>query len=666
MSRNDSPRKGWNCFSHHLARDAKLWLWIAMLLFLSRLLLVWLNRFSMGEGTTFPDYLIAFLTGFRFDMPVATLFVLPAFLCTCLTLLLPAHKLASRVRDISTSLITILWALITTVTLAYFKQYHDQFDANMLGVIHDDFGAIVTTVWKSYPIVTGSLVLAGVCGLLIFIGLRWTRAPFPGSKPKAPAHLFSRIGLALLILAMLAIGLRGSLGRRPMQKKDAARTKDMVLNRCVINPFSSLKYAISSHQGLMNADGLDHYLRKDNPLAAFREYAGTVEIDSVDDAFLRTARGHVGTKPRHIFLVIMESYDGWTMLDRHADWNIANELKHLGQEGIYVQNFLPASRSTMTSLATMVGGMADAGVITNERSRPGEPPYGTAIASQMKRLGYQTHFWYAGYSSWQRIGDFCKEQGFQHTHMASNMGKDEDVNEWGVSDKHFFSHIRSTFNSDVPTFNVLLTSSNHPPYSLDLSKEQCPVTSVPAAYQQKFEHGTATLNILGHHWYSDKWLGDFVRRVARDTPDSLFVITADHWGRIFPLPRPTAFERAIVPLVFYGPDILPEGIQGDQLRGSHYDLGATLIELAADPGFRYHSIGRNILAPQANEIAMSRLWLLGEDFIMAATGENCLETLDGRNLATPPETIGDALREYNLTHGISWWRIRVGNELPEE
>ena len=250
--------------------------------------------------------------------------------------------------------------------------------------------------------------------------------------------------------------------------------------------------------------------------------------------------------------------------------------------------------------------------------------------------------------------------------MASEMDKDPDINEWGVCDKQLFNHIQSTFNSEKPTFNVILTSSNHPPYSLDLNKENCPVTSVPKAYQEEFKHGTASLNMLGHQWYSDKHMGNFVRKVSSSTPGCLFAITADHWGRIFPGPRPTAYERAIVPMVFFGPDILPKNIDGDQLRGSHYDLGATLIELAADSGFQYHAIGRNMLTAKADKVAMSRLWFMGNDFIMHVANPNILEDLHGNKLSKKPSNIKPARHHYNLTHGISWWRLRKGNELPAQ
>jgi phosphoglycerol transferase MdoB-like AlkP superfamily enzyme len=212
---------------------------------------------------------------------------------------------------------------------------------------------------------------------------------------------------------------------------------------------------------------------------------------------------------------------------------------------------------------------------------------------------------------------------------------------------------------------MIMTSSNHPPYSLDLKKEGCPLTSVPTAYQKEFPHGNATLKMLGHHWYSDKWLGYFVREFSKKNPDSLFAITGDHWGRIFPGPRPTSFEKAIVPLVLYGPNILPKDISGDRLSGGHYDLGATLIELAADPGFSYHAIGKNILKTTPKNVAMSRIWFLGHDFISLAKSPQQTQSLKGESIPAPAD-LPKLKRRYNLTHGISWWRLRKGNDLPTE
>lgn len=661
-----SPSRGWEAFARQLAKDSRLWLWVIALLLISRAILIGSNRASFATDLSFSDYAKVFFTGFRFDMPVATLIVFPALVISCLCCLFRWEKGATVMRGIMFYFFTILWVIITTVTLGYFKQYHNQFDAHLLGVVYDDFGAIVRTVWQGYPIIKGLAVMVVVTAILIWLGRKWIKRPYPINTPQAPRHFLSKLIVAFVLLCIFTLGLRGSWGRRPMQMKDAARTEDFLLNRCVINPLTSLVYAIKAHRALMQSDGLDNYLKKENILTAFKEYAGGDNLTSVDDAFLRTAKGRLGNKPQHIFLILMESYDGWTMLDEHADWNISCEMKALGKKGIYIRRFLPASRSTMTSMASIISGMADAGVMTNERSRPGSPAYTTSIAEQMKKLGYETHLYYAGYGGWQRVEDFSREQGFQHTHMGSSMDGGSETNEWGVTDKRLFSYIANHLVTDKPTFNLILTSSNHAPYTVDLNKEDCPITKIPSKYQKNFDKGNATLQMLGHHWYSDHYLGQFVRHITSQQEGCLFAITGDHWGRAFPGPRPTFFEQAIVPLVIYGPGIVPENIQVDQLCGSHYDLGATLIELIADAGHTYHAMGRNMLETSTDDIAISRLWYLGKDFILPTDGTCNAQSLQGEKATFNQEKLAKTQRLYNLMHGISWWRICKGNTLPEK
>lgn len=662
----ESTGKGWKAFTRQFARDIRLWLWVMALLFISRLTLILGNHAGFSDELSVADYAEVFFTGFRFDAPVATIIVFFSIVASSLCCLFPWEKPANIIRAALFYFATILWVTITAVTLGYFKQYHNQFDAHLLGVVHDDFGAIVKTIWQTYPIVTGLIVMILITALLLFTGKKWLAYRFPLRAPAAPGNILQRVAVAFLLLCLITLGLRGSWGRRPMQMKDAAQTEDFMINRCVINPITALVYAVKAYRELLDSNGLDNYLKKESIRAAFHEYAGRNNLTSVDDAFRRTAKGRPGQKPRHIYLILMESYDGWTMLDQHADWNISNELKKLGEQGIYVRRFLPGSRSTMTSLAAIITGLADAGVATNERIRPGEPPYATAIAVQMQKLGYDTHLYYAGYGGWQRIEDFAREQGFQYTHMGSKMDAGNETNEWGVTDKRLFAYMAEHFEDDKPTFNLVLTSSNHPPYTVNLEKENCPINVIPPSYQDDFNKGKATLEMLGHHWYSDKYLGKFVRKISSQYDGCLFAITADHWGRIFPGPRPSFFEKAIVPLVLYGPGILPQKIDPSQLSGSHYDLAKTLIELAADAGHEYHAMGRNMLTSGTNDIALSKLWYLGDDFILPVGETSKPQSLSGEVTAAPAERLAAAQRQYNLMHGISWWRICKGNVLPKE
>jgi len=419
--KNTSSSKGWRPFAQNLAQDSRLWLWFIFLLTISRLLLFLLNRHSIAEGSHTSDYFEALWTGFRFDMPVATIFTLPSLLLTSLTLILPISRWSQHLKTGTVLTFNTLWLLITASALIYFNEFNSLFNAHMLGILYDDQKAILLTLWNSYPILPGSIAFIVLSVLLFKLARLWVRFPYPFPLLTKPRTIITKAVFTLLLLSIITLGLRGSWGRRPMQAKDANRTPNRTLNHCVINPFTSLIYAIKTQQRLLKSNGLKVFLKDKSPLKAFQEFAHNPNLKTVDEAFLHTAKGSPYKKPRHIFLIVMESYDGWTMLEPYAQWNVSNELKKLASNGIYVRQFLSGSNATMTSLATFIAGMADAEVTTNHRSSPGSSPFATAIAPQMQKLGYETHFYYAGYGGWQRIEDFCHEQGFQHTHMAESV-----------------------------------------------------------------------------------------------------------------------------------------------------------------------------------------------------------------------------------------------------
>jgi phosphoglycerol transferase MdoB-like AlkP superfamily enzyme len=662
MIPSESPSQGWKRFLTQLFTVVRLILWIVVCLFISRALLVWLNRHAMDSATTGMEYLEAMAVGLRFDGRIAAFLVTPSVILSALCLKFDLEKATRRTTLAAGFLFTILWLLLGTITLGYFREYHNQFDPHVLGVIYDDFGAVVQTIWKTYPVVRGILVLLALMAALCWLMRRWVLLDFPRRLPSSPRALLGRIAWTLGILFVLVVGLRGAVKGRPVQEKDAGCTRDHVLNRCVVNPFFALHYAIGAHRRLMDQGGLDQYLDEKELKAAFREFAGRDDLKTVDDAFLKKAGGPSAPRPQHIFIVLLESYDGWTMMPEHLAWDIAPNMLRLGKEGASVTRFVAASRSTMTSLASVISGLADAGVITNERSRPGQPPLATAIAAQMNGFGFETHFFYSGLGTWQRVEDFAKEQGFKHTHMGPDMPNSPGSNEWGVTDRDLYQYIEKTIRPDVPSFSVILTASNHRPFSIDLAKEGCEV-KVPATGYPNFAEGNATLNMLGHHKYSDKCVGEFVERMESKAPGSFFALSADHWGRAFPGPRPTMKEQALVPLVLWQrgrefPDLSGVG-------GSHYDLGATVIEMVAPEGASYHAIGRNLLGANPPVHAQSRLWDIGLDSIVAMGGDKQMENLNGKSLAQPPADLPQQRRKYNLVHGLSWWRLIKGNELPE-
>ena len=100
-----------------------------------------------------------------------------------------------------------------------------------------------------------------------------------------------------------------------------------------------------------------------------------------------------------------------------------------------------------------------------------------------------------------------------------------------------------------------------------------------------------SLKELGHLWYSDKCIGDFVRNAQLKFPNSLFLFTGDHYGRRFINAKPNILQKTCVPFIIYGNSITDSILNNP---GSHIDIFPTLIEMIAPKGFSYYSFGESL------------------------------------------------------------------------
>ncbi|MHC4507321.1 MAG: LTA synthase family protein, partial [Planctomycetota bacterium] len=419
---------------------------------------------------------------------------------------------------------------------------------------------------------------------------RWLRRPIVREEVYAPrlGTLPRRVGVTVAIVSFLVIGVRGSLGRRPMQLKDAAITRDAFLNKAVVNPYPALRYAFQQHRFLTAAHGVEAYLPGGDVRAAARLLFGKKDAPADLDGFmLARAKGPVGpgARPRHIFAIFVESYDAWPLLDKYSSLGLAGEMKRLARDGLHVKRFLPSSVGTM-SIGVIITGLPDAGVHVNYRNS-GDAPYPTAIAPIMKRLGYRTRLFYGGYLSWQRIGDFAREQGFDEVYGGAHMGSYGVTNEWGVDDE----------------------------YDVDVRAKGFPLREVPEDVKASFD-GTVDLNTLGHLWYADRCVGGFVDDMTRKLTRPVFALTGDHFSRRFLNARPDFFERSAVPLVLYGPEVLQGLALPAGAAGSHVDIAPTLIELSAPQGFEYHAAGRSVLDPGTRGLGVGSGTAVGPGFMV--------------------------------------------------
>lgn len=658
--------RAWSSFVRQLLADLRLWVFGVALLQVFRAVLMLAFRHRLSTNTGLFDLAAVLWVGFRFDAQTAAWFALPAFVMSAGCLLRGREAWADRVRRTALWLLTSTCVLLGVVDLGYFHEFHDQFNHYALGVLYDDFLAVLVTVWKQHPVIWELSGATIAILLLERLGRRWINRPSrAGLAERLTRSWPRRLAILVLSVGFFFSALRGSLQSRPEQLKDAAVTRDSVLNKMVLNPFSAARYAIVGQCRLTSSRGLEVYLPDRDVLAAARAIAEDDEpLTNVDAALRRVARGPKGVRPQHVFFILMESYDAWPTLERYQSLGLSERLLDLGRRGLFTRKFLSASSGTMTSFAALLTGLADAGVTTNYQPLA-RKPFPSSINPIFQRLGLRTRMFLGGFFSWQRSDGFCLEQGFQELYAAPHIAQKLSTNEWGPDDRELFDFVLRAVDPQTPSFNFIVTSSFHPPYSVDVYARGFPHKEVPEDLKSIYQADADYLRVLGHLWYADQMMGEFVAAAERKYPDALFVITGDHTSRKFLNGHPTLYERLAVPLVLYGPSVLQGISVPEELIGSHHDIMPTVFELLAPRGFVYHAIGHDLLDPQRPPIGFGTDAIIGRDFIASRKPGGELEPLPDTKL---PDRLPDLPRwqaDYRARLGLAWWRICKGAEFPE-
>jgi phosphoglycerol transferase MdoB-like AlkP superfamily enzyme len=646
-----------------LVADLVLWLALVLLLLAFRFTLFELFRGELSEWPSASSIRRCFETGLRSDTTAATWAILPSLALTLVGFFYPLGIWHQRIRRLAVVITLSLCAIIFIADVGYFAEYDNQFDHWIFGLIYDDRAAILATIWKSYHvvllIVVGAIGVAASAWLLSKLCQKAETADVPVSVGTKTA----RVIIVIVIAVWAFVGARVWLGKNLAGLKNAESTGDVFLNKIVLNPFFALRYAIWQEHTMQKSAGLRIFLPDANVRAAATAlFPNSQNAAALDECLKRIAPGNSGQRPTHIFIVVMESYDAWSMRPEYAGLHLTDRVKQLGSEGIRADGFISSGVSTVESLGVIITGLPFARAFVNFQPivRRGLP---TAAAPIFKQLGYKARFFYGGYLSWQRIGEFCREQGFGEVYGGDQMVPHARMKEWGVDDEHLFQFILEHTGAE-PTFNLIMTTSYHPPYSVDLNKEGFDSNRLKSD-SLGARLSAEELRVLGHLWYSDKCVGDFVSEAEHKLERPIFAITGDHYSRkqyVSARPTHTLYESLAVPLVIHGPKVLESVRRPTAMAGSHLDIVPTFIDLAASAGFEYHAFGRDLFDQSQQQAGYGCNAVMGPDFILKINDPARVQDLHGQQRS---DVDGEALAlHYRQLHALGWWRAMKGNQLP--
>lgn len=657
-------------FYDAVQRDIKLFAFILLTLCVYRAYFMFYMAGYLSPSAGTDDVLLALLTGLRLSLKTAGAVTLPAFiLCSLPLLALPRlAPVLRRLRFCWGGLAAFAFAVLFQARFPFYRQFQTSFNMQVAAGLNDDAAVLAEMMLREYGLLWRlciALLLTAV-SLYVLRSLLLVRRTYalPALRSGVQRAVFSLGLLFLFAAAFVFVRFGGSFTYAGgVNWENAGVTSDAFLNECILDDGQALYRVRSMHKRLKSGDivGVD----KEHVRALAVEAAGHAELsaDTLTPYLTRTAQGARIPKPRHIFIVLGETYAQWPMLETYAALHAADGIKGLIREpnAYYSRRFMPNGDFTSIAITGLVTGLSEVNQHVNYVARSLREAYPTAMAPQFKRLGYAVDFWYGGVPSWEGMDRFSIAQGFDHFYGYPDFHA-EKVNAWGTSDEQLFSALFQHLADEPPTVHLIMTVSNHPPYNIDVAAEGFDLARARAETAQlpNVDDPDQLALELGHYWYMDKIVTQFVHETMKKYPDSLFVITGDHAVRMNPSRTPTMYEYQSVPFVLYGQGVTPAVLAPDVV-GGHTNIVPTLIELIAPAGFSYVSIAPSLTENNMGA-AFNRDYFLTRS-VMGRVNTKETELLPGAAEEDPAAAYDLLQRRMAILRTLSWQLIEHGDSL---
>lgn len=477
------------------------------------------------------QYLHALWNGFRFDTAVSTyLLALP------LLLLIIGEMGRIRRRWYYATIHYLVMVLYTVAffgcaaDIPYFCGFFTHIDVAALGWF-DTFGTMAGSILGE-PLYL--LYLLAYIAMMVGWWLlgRWIYKLTIKNLPLTDLPYRWSIPVAVLLVGLLFLGMRGTLTKFPLRIGTAYFSNNPFLNQIGINPvFSFFK---SIQESGKDSNRPVNLIDSEEAAAVWREQREW-EVDSVQwSVFSNQCEG------MNVVVVIMESMSAaktslWgeaESLTPHLDSLMRGALtfREAYTSGIHTHNGI---YSTLYSQPA---------ILARQTMRNTPMPYVCGLPQALGAAGYHTAFFVGYDENYDNMQGFMYQNGFDLVVGEHSYPQKESKSTWGLPDHAMFAHVIEHCDSISrrgPFFACCMTCSDHSPYYLPDDIDFVPHHSEMAEKMTE---------------YADWSIGQFMR-VAATKPwfdNTLFVFVADHGLFLKPV-YDMALSHNHAPLLFYAP-----------------------------------------------------------------------------------------------------------------
>lgn len=562
-------RTVWVSLHRRLCPIAAFFLFGLVALSLSRLgLALW----HAGRVTAADGWATVFAQGLRVDVAtLCLLYGIPAVLA----LLLPVQGRVGR----AWRQLLRWWLILASVLLVFMELATPSFMA--------EYGLRPNRLFLEYliyPEEVGMTLLRGhllavvievTAVIVLFWALLRGSRRWAGGNPSVAveAGWLWRLPLAFAVLLLAALGVRSSLGHRPLNPALVAFSTDPTINALPLNSLYTVGYAARQLATRSETSRVYGDLPLAEVVGELRASSGLPASAYVSEALPSLALRpplHRG-KPRNLVIVLEESL-GAQFIGSLGGRPLSPNYDRLSKQGWAFERLYATGTRSVRGIEAVLTGFPPTPAESVVKLPATRQRFFT-LADLLGRHGYDTGFYYGGESHFDNMREFFLANGFTRIVDRKDYRKPAFVGSWGASDEDLFGRADQQFRQlkaqGKPFFGLVFTSSNHDPFEF-------PDGRIDLYEQPKQTRDNAAK-------YADYALGEFFRK-AMASPyweDTVFLVVADHDSRVF--------GKNMVPIGnFHIPGLILGGgipVRRDDRIVSQIDLPPTLLSLLgiADP-----------------------------------------------------------------------------------
>jgi phosphoglycerol transferase MdoB-like AlkP superfamily enzyme len=523
-----------------------------------------------------------FSMGFLYDVLITAITILPFQLFTLRNVFGKKFKVRNEGYGLLFMTSSLLFFHLTTCIceIVFWREFQTRF--NFIAVDYLVYTQeVIRNIRESYPLPQIFGGLFGACFLLTYL-LKKQFKHFARQSKKDYAIESGTLVLSIALLYALPLSSWSEKMRNPFSEEVSKNGIYFLFQAYFKNELDYLRFYRTKETTKAFADLKAHY----SDIAP-----------SGPEEFLRQFKSKVPERKMNVVLFSMESMSAAFMNAYGSEKSITPVLDGLTKEGLFYSQVYATGTRTVRGLEALTLSIPP----TPGQSILRRPKHENLwnIGVPFREKGYETEFLYGGYSYFDNMKGFFGSNGFS-IHDRSDIEKKDLTfeNAWGVCDGDLFRLAirRANINHKKakPFFQLVMTTSNHRPYTFPEGKIDLP---------------SGKSGRDGAVKYSDYAIGEYLEAAKKEPwfKDTLFIFVADHNASVAGSTDVPVRDYRI-PLIFYAPGFITPKI--DPKLASQIDVAPTILGLL---GFQYKApfFGVDLTQESPNRSFVSNYQSLG-------------------------------------------------------